>query len=1078
MATSSTRRRTIFNFETPTKNSISNNVIRDSDSPELFVFGSTDTITPKKTLLPYEKGFQPSPLNDRPILYSLTNKPSKSQIIRDLNSPSATARIRGLQAIRDGLHNLPESESDDEESRLRELAPKPVKNLHEVFIGVIAYVEVSSGQLDLSGGAKDMLKKMGAIVRDTFVKDVTHVIFNEGRVSTYKKAIAKNIPLLSVLWIEMSRKQMYKVHEALFPAHDLEEYRMMALLNKRSKPLKKFGASSKSVKGSIQPKHPNLEDSFQSCDSFNSSRFDQENIKDTPFNSPAEKSPAPVPKTPTDSRSSKHNSPTSKCTNRDDNLAVNLMKKFIATRVWDKSKPASNSNQEPSDISTNKISDMLSKIAVSNEISTEKCSDRIDTTKEVQNPKTVTSSDSFYSGEVVFGTQSPIRKKRRTFIIPHLIVPNCSDLSESNESLKLQLSISESSKSTNVTNESLLNGSKDTKSSTKVNTISKSMNSSISLETVSKGPNQSNLNLHLSETPIESDKYEENIIISESSRECCQRLLMTKNLIIMLNYNVNDKADSILNTPSRATSQRRRSVRIASLVSTRSNLDNSTSNNHKNIVELAKSACSNGSSFVISEISSIQEELHLSETPKESHKNKEIIIVSESSRGSSEKNINNRNDLNNTKLDLTTNKTMNVFNTPPRALIQRRMSSMLASNNVSTPHTTDKSINVNGDDKENIVEDAEVVLTPRMQRILEIESLEESNLNFSVCDTMDTPSYLKCVDNHISKKKQDKELPTSRIIGKRKLYDMNASFSDISMVNSSICTDTSKNNTMNLYLNLYNNENKAKQIQRKLKTTRKSRQIVKEKPKSNRAITSYFFADTNSAASQTISDSMLNNMSKIKPPRRSSLEFQDKPSREELREKAALKSSQKETPNIVCTSVHSNQSEIVKRVINKLGNYVISKNVTASTTHVVSPEPRRTLNLLKGIVRGCWIVNLDWVLKSEIACKWLSEDPYEWTSFSPSVQKARIERHAFGDLFKLDIFATSGSIYLSKKCSPPWQDLQELVLLCSGKISANVKNADIIVGEIHKNCLCVTPTWILDSITNYQRESVNDYLMQ
>lgn len=77
-----------------------------------------------------------------------------------------------------------------------------------------------------------MLKKMGAIVRDTFVKDVTHVIFNEGRVSTYKKAIAKNIPLLSVLWIEMSRKQMYKVHEALFPAHDLEEYRMMALLNK------------------------------------------------------------------------------------------------------------------------------------------------------------------------------------------------------------------------------------------------------------------------------------------------------------------------------------------------------------------------------------------------------------------------------------------------------------------------------------------------------------------------------------------------------------------------------------------------------------------------------------------------------------------------------------------------------------------------------------------------------------------------------------------------------------------------------------------------------------------------------
>lgn len=84
----------------------------------------------------------------------------------------------------------------------------------------------------MSQGIKDMLKTLGAIVRDTFLKDVTHVVFKEGYVSTYKKAISRNIPLVSVSWIEMSRKQMYRVNETLYPSMDLEEYKMLALLNK------------------------------------------------------------------------------------------------------------------------------------------------------------------------------------------------------------------------------------------------------------------------------------------------------------------------------------------------------------------------------------------------------------------------------------------------------------------------------------------------------------------------------------------------------------------------------------------------------------------------------------------------------------------------------------------------------------------------------------------------------------------------------------------------------------------------------------------------------------------------------
>jgi len=53
---------------------------------------------------------------------------------------------------------------------------------------------------------------------------------------------------------------------------------------------------------------------------------------------------------------------------------------------------------------------------------------------------------------------------------------------------------------------------------------------------------------------------------------------------------------------------------------------------------------------------------------------------------------------------------------------------------------------------------------------------------------------------------------------------------------------------------------------------------------------------------------------------------------------------------------------MVRSVVTKLGNdFVISDSVVDSTTHVVCGGNRRTMKLLIGIARGCWIVSLDWV---------------------------------------------------------------------------------------------------------------------
>lgn len=51
----------------------------------------------------------------------------------------------------------------------------------------------------------------------------------------------------------------------------------------------------------------------------------------------------------------------------------------------------------------------------------------------------------------------------------------------------------------------------------------------------------------------------------------------------------------------------------------------------------------------------------------------------------------------------------------------------------------------------------------------------------------------------------------------------------------------------------------------------------------------------------------------------------------------------------------------VSQVVKALGGFSIADRVCESTTHVVSGGQRRTLNILLGIARGCWILSFEWV---------------------------------------------------------------------------------------------------------------------
>lgn len=52
----------------------------------------------------------------------------------------------------------------------------------QLLNGVIAFVEVKSKGLDRSVGVKALMVSMGAIVKDSFTKDVTHVVFKVSNV--------------------------------------------------------------------------------------------------------------------------------------------------------------------------------------------------------------------------------------------------------------------------------------------------------------------------------------------------------------------------------------------------------------------------------------------------------------------------------------------------------------------------------------------------------------------------------------------------------------------------------------------------------------------------------------------------------------------------------------------------------------------------------------------------------------------------------------------------------------------------------------------------------------------------------
>lgn len=189
----------------------------------------------------------------------------------------------------------------------------------------------------------------------------------------------------------------------------------------------------------------------------------------------------------------------------------------------------------------------------------------------------------------------------------------------------------------------------------------------------------------------------------------------------------------------------------------------------------------------------------------------------------------------------------------------------------------------------------------------------------------------------------------------------------------------------------------------------------------------------------------------------------------------------KPTRTLVMTSMPSEKQNVVIQVVDKLKGFSIARDVCETTTHVLSGKPLRTLNVLLGIARGCWVLSYDWVLWSLESGQWISEEPFELSNHFPAAPLCRRECHLSAGPYRGTLFADQPVMFVSPASSPPVAKLCELVHLCGGRVSQVPRQASIVIGPYSgkkkATVKYLSEKWVLDSISQHKVCASENYLL-
>ncbi|EDL22214.1 microcephaly, primary autosomal recessive 1, isoform CRA_a [Mus musculus] len=198
---------------------------------------------------------------------------------------------------------------------------------------------------------------------------------------------------------------------------------------------------------------------------------------------------------------------------------------------------------------------------------------------------------------------------------------------------------------------------------------------------------------------------------------------------------------------------------------------------------------------------------------------------------------------------------------------------------------------------------------------------------------------------------------------------------------------------------------------------------------------------------------------------------QQKPKKSEKEEKP--------TRTLVMTSMPSEKQTLIIQVVSTLKGFSFAPEVCETTTHVLVGKSARTLNVLMGIARGCWILSYEWVLLSLELGHWISEEPFELSETFPAAPICRLERHLSTQQYQGTLFANQPKMFIAPASSPPRAKLCELVLLCGGQVSPAPQLASLIIGPYKgkkkARIQYLSEKWVLDSITQHKICDFNNY---
>ncbi|XP_023216979.1 microcephalin-like isoform X2 [Centruroides sculpturatus] len=179
--------------------------------------------------------------------------------------------------------------------------------------------------------------------------------------------------------------------------------------------------------------------------------------------------------------------------------------------------------------------------------------------------------------------------------------------------------------------------------------------------------------------------------------------------------------------------------------------------------------------------------------------------------------------------------------------------------------------------------------------------------------------------------------------------------------------------------------------------------------------------------------------------------------------------------SLVLTGFQQRDQETLIPIAKSLGGFCIIPQVNDTTTHVICADNRRTLNVLFGIVRGCWLLSSDWVFESMESGNWLNEEPYELSETFPAARVNRMQKASKGAAYQSHLFQHLGNIFVSAYCAPEYNKLTELITLTGGKIITSFQKCQTVVGPMkhcdeskNRNILHIKEKWILDCISQHK----------